>query len=202
MNSNRFDSVARQCAALGHRRTLLKAVLALIALTVGRRVPAAAGQVACPGGSAENQLCNDSGCVTPCASRRDCRSKHDDPCVRNTCVEGYCSSIIIECLPGSQCYRGECYATSCVEDADCTVFDPCRWGSCGVGGRCEFTEIDPCAVCASHDDCAGNGPDTICCGSTCRGPCPAGTAMGKGCECQTTGVVSLDGVLVLDDASG
>jgi hypothetical protein len=29
-----------------------------------------------------------------------------------------------------------------------------------------------------------------------------GTVMGKGCECQVTGAANLDGVVVVDDASG
>ena len=64
------------------------------------------GQEVCPGGCAEGQLCTERGCMTPCANHRDCRSKHDDPCVSNTCVDGVCTTAIIECLPGSECCRG------------------------------------------------------------------------------------------------
>ena len=203
MNPHRFDVFTKQLAALGHRRALLKGALAAIAVAARSGTPnGVAGQEACPGGCAENQLCTESGCVTPCANHRDCRNKHDDPCVSNTCVDGFCATAIIECLPGSECYKGECFATSCEVDTDCTVFDPCLWGRCGADGHCEFTELDPCVICASDDDCLGSGPNTICCDSACRRPCPVGTLMGKGCECQANGSASLDGVIVRDDASG
>ena len=134
----------------------VKGALAAIALTAWGGLPKEViGQEACPDGCAENQLCTDRGCVTPCANHRDCRNKDDDPCVSNTCVDGFCASAIIECLPGSECYKGECYATTCELDTDCTVFDPCRWGRCGVDGHCEFTELDPCVICASDEECLG-----------------------------------------------
>ena len=203
MNPDRFDVFAKQLATIGHRRALLKGALATTAFTawVGL-AKVVVGQEACPASCAENQLCTDRGCMTPCANHRDCRDKHDDPCVSNTCVDGFCTTAIIECLPGSECYKGECYATTCELDSDCTVFDPCRWGRCGVDSRCEFTELDPCVVCASDDDCLGSGQNSVCCGSACRRPCPDGTLMGKGCECHVNGSASLDGVVVHDDASG
>jgi hypothetical protein len=203
MNPDRFDVFARKLATVGHRRALLKGALATTAFTAwGGLAKVVVGQEACPASCAENQLCTDRGCVTPCANHRDCRDKHDDPCVSNTCVDGFCTTAIIECLPGSECYKGECYATTCELDSDCTVFDPCRWGRCGVDGRCEFTELDPCVVCASDDECHSSGQNSVCCGSACRRPCPDGTLMGKGCECHVNGSASLDGVVVHDDASG
>jgi hypothetical protein len=160
-----------------------------------------ASQEACPAGCVENQLCTDRGCVTPCANHRDCRDKHDDPCVSNTCIGGICTTAIFECLPGSECYKDECYGTTCVLDCGCTVVDPCRWGRFGVDGSCEFTELDPCVICASDDDCPGSEQYSVC-GGACRRPCPDGTVMGKGCECHIYGSASLDGVVVHDDASG
>jgi hypothetical protein len=203
MNPHRFDVFTRQLVTPGHRRALFKGVVVAIAVAARSGLPGVAvGQAVCRDGCADNQLCTDRGCMTPCAKHGDCRSRHDDPCVSNRCVDGFCTSAIVECLPGSECCKGECCATSCELDSDCTVFDPCRWGRCGVDGRCEFTELDSCVICASDDDCLGNGQDTVCCGSACRRPCPIGTLMGKGCECHANGSANLDGVTVHDDASG
>ena len=203
MNPRQFDVFTRRLAALGHRRALLRGVLAMIAVAARSGLPAGVyAQRSCAGDCAENQVCTENGCETPCANHRDCRNKHDDPCVLNTCEDGFCTTAIIECLPGSQCYRGECFATSCLEDTDCTVFDPCQWGRCGAEGRCEFTELDPCVICVSDDECLSSGPNTVCCGGACRRPCPDGTVMGKGCECQVYGSANLDGIVVHDDASG
>jgi hypothetical protein len=203
MNQDRFDLFARRVAASANRRALFKAALAATALgawTGLERVVVA--QEACPGGCAEDQICSERGCITPCANHRDCRSKHDDPCVSNMCTDGVCTTAIIECLPGSECCEGECCATTCELDDDCTVFDPCRWGRCGVDSHCEFTELNPCVICASDEDCLGSGQNTICCGSACRRPCPVGTLMGKGCECHANGSANVDGIVVHDDASG
>ncbi len=203
MNPHQFDAFTKKLATLGHRRALLKGAPAIIAVAVRGGLPNGVdGQESCPDGCAENQLCAESGCVTPCANHRDCRSKHDDPCVSNTCVDGFCTSAIIECLPGSECYKGECHPTSCELDADCTVFDPCLWGRCGIEGHCEFTALDPCVICDSDEVCLSSAPNTVCCDGACRRPCPDGTVMGKGCECQAFGSVNLDGMVVRDDASG
>ena len=203
MNQQQFDRFARRFATAADRRTLFRAVVATIATNAlsGLR-SAAVGQESCPDGCAEDEVCTDSGCAIPCTRHPDCRNKHVDPCVWTRCVDGICVSAIIECLPGSQCYKGECYATSCEADTDCTVFDPCLWGRCGADGRCEFTELDPCVICTSDDECLTTAPNTVCCGGACRRPCPEGTVMGKGCECQVLGTVSLDGIVVHDDASG
>ena len=203
MNPDRFDVFAKKLATVGHRRALLKGALATTAFTAwGGLAKVVVGQEACPASCAENQLCTDRGCVTPCANHRDCRDKHDDPCVSNTCVDGFCTTAIIEWLPCSECFRGKCYATTCQLDSDCTMFDPCRWGRCGGDGRCEFTELDPCVLCASEDDCLGSGQNSVCCGSACRRPCPEGTLVGKECECHVNGSASLDGVVVHEDARG
>ena len=96
-----------------------------------------------------------------------------------TCVDGVC-----------------CPGQACGEDCICER---------GVNGTivCTGTRgIVACSQCASDDDCVGNGQDTVCCGSACRRPCPMGTVMGKGCECQVTGAANRDGVVVVDDASG
>ena len=203
MQQHRFDLFARRFATAANRRALFKAALtALVVDAYSGLGSVVVGQEACSSGCAENQLCTNRGCVTSCMNHRDCRNKHDDPCVSNTCVDGFCASTIIECLPGSECYKGECFATSCELDSDCTVFDPCEWGRCGVDGHCEFTELDPCVMCASDEECLSSGPNTICCDGACRRPCPGGTVMGKGCECQVSGSANLDGIVVHDDASG
>ena len=178
MNQYRFDLVAKRFATAPNRRALFRAAVAAVAVDalsgLSRRV---AGQEVCPGGCAEEEICTERGCMTPCGNHRDCRSKHDDPCVSNMCSDGVCVSTIIECLPGSECCEGECCATTCELDSDCTVFDPCLWGRCGVDGHCEFTELDPCVICASDDDCLGEGQNTVCCDGACRRPCPTGTLM-------------------------
>ena len=203
MDQHRFDHLARQLAAAADRRALFRAALMAIAVNaLGGSGSAVIGQETCPDGCGEGEVCAERGCVTPCANHRDCRSKHDDPCVSNMCIDSVCTTAIIECLPGSQCCEGECCATSCELDTDCTIFDPCRWGRCGVDGRCEFTELDPCVVCVSDDDCLGSDPNTVCCDGACRRPCPIGTLMGKGCECHAHGSASRDGIVVHDDASG
>ncbi len=203
MNPHQFDVFSKRLAALGNRRALLKGALATVAAAVRGGLPnEVVGQEECPGGCAEDEICTDSGCVTPCTRHPDCRNKHVDPCVWTRCIDGVCVEAIIECLPGSECYKGECYATSCEIDSDCAAFDPCLWGRCGIDGRCEFTELDPCVICANDEECLSSAPNTICCDGACRRPCPDGTVMGKGCECQVFGSVSLDGTVVHDDASG
>src|SRR5215216_2597055 len=138
MNPDRFEVFAKQLATVGQRRPHVNGDPPPTAFTPwGRPAKVVVGQEACPASCAENPLCTDRGCVTSCANHRDCRDKHDDPCVSNTCVDGFCTTAIIECLPGSECYKGECYATSCELDTDCTLFDLCRWGRCGVDGHCE-----------------------------------------------------------------
>jgi hypothetical protein len=203
MNQQQFDRFTRRFASAANRRALCRGLVATIAVNaLGGLGRVAVGQEACPGDCAEDEICTDRGCVTPCTRHPDCRNKHHDPCVSTRCIDGACVTAIIECLPGSVCCKGECCVTTCEFDADCVVFDPCLWGRCGVEGRCEFTELDPCVTCVSDDECLGNGQNTVCCDGACRRPCPVGTLMGKGCECHAIGSVSLDGVVVHDDASG
>ena len=202
MHVHHFDFLARRLATAPNRRRFLTAAasIAVFALSGLRRN--AAGQEGCEGGCAEGEVCTGGLCITPCENHRDCRSKHDDPCVSNICLRGVCTSAIIECLPGHECCDGECCPKSCDFDVDCAVLDPCLWGRCGVDGRCEFTVIDPCHVCASDIECTNSGQNTVCCDGACRRPCPVGTVMGKGCECQAPGLAALDDVVVVDDASG
>jgi hypothetical protein len=203
MNQQQFDRIARRFATAVDRRALLRAAVAtMVAHALGGLGRVAAGQEVCPDGCAEDEICTDRGCVTPCTRHPDCRNKYDDPCVSNRCIDGVCVTAIVECLPGSACFDGECFPTSCELDTDCAVFDPCRWGRCGVDGRCEFIDLDPCVICAGDEECLGSGQNTVCCDGACRRPCPAGTLMGKGCECHAYGSTNLDGVVVHDDASG
>jgi hypothetical protein len=203
MNHHQFDRFARRIATAADRRSLVRAMMAAIAVhALGGLERVAVGQEPCRGDCADDEICTDRGCMTPCTRHPDCRNKHVDPCISTRCIDGVCVTAIIECLPGSVCCKGKCCATSCELDSDCAVFDPCRWGRCGVDGRCEFTELDPCVVCASDDECLGSEPNTVCCDGACRRPCPIGTLMGKGCECHATGSASLEGIVVHDDASG
>jgi hypothetical protein len=202
MRLHRFDLMTRRLATARDRRSVLRTTASIVAFALTGLHRKAIAQEACPEGCVEGDVCTAGVCMTPCDNHRDCRSKHDDPCVSNTCLEGFCNSTIIECLPGHECCEGECCPTSCDFDVDCTILDPCWWGRCGVNGQCEFTEIDPCHVCATDQDCIDSGPNTVCCDGACRRPCPSGMVMGKGCECQATGSATLDGVVVVDDASG
>lgn len=203
MKAHRLDLVARLFARAHDRRRLFEAALSAIAtLVLGGLRTDVVGQEACPNGCAEGEICTDRGCVTPCENHRDCRSKHDDPCVSNMCIDAVCAMAIVDCFPGHECCEGECCPKSCELDVDCAVVDPCRWGRCGASGQCEFTELDPCIVCSTDAECAGSGQNTICCDGSCQRPCPEGTVMGKGCECRANGSASLDGLVILDDASG
>ena len=170
------------------------------AQAVGRHPPLAAQEM-CPDGCPEGQSCLNGACVVTCANDRDCRSKHDDPCMLNQCVDGVCVQAIVDCMPGYECCEGSCCPIGCTVDADCAVLDPCRWGRCGESGQCEFTDVDPCITCASDAECV-DGVNTICCGGACQRPCPEGTVMGKGCECRADGSATLNGPVVRDDASG
>jgi hypothetical protein len=118
------------------------------------------------------------------------------------CLDGVCFAAIVDCLPGYECCEGSCCPAGCSDDSACVVFEPCWLGRCGAEGQCEFIELDPCVVCVWDDECLVAEPNTVCCGGTCRRPCPEGTVMGKGCECGSIGLTSMDDVLVIDDASG
>ncbi len=200
MDSGRFDELTRRLATLLDRRRLLGATSAAIA-AFGRERGAYAQDECrerCPSGS----RCVGGECVAGCDNDRNCRSKHDDPCVLHACVDGSCVAAVIDCLPGHECCGGSCCPSGCVSDADCVLFGPCQWGRCGADGQCEFLDIDPCTVCLLGQDCAGEASNTVCCGGMCRRGCPEGTFMGKGCECGTDGSATLEGIVVRDDASG
>lgn len=202
MDPRGFDHFTRLLAVPSGRRCLGRGVLAAAATIAFRRFDRAAAQVDCPGGCLEDQVCGDGYCVRPCANHRDCRSKRDDPCILNQCLDGVCVEAIVDCLPGYECCEGSCCPRGCERDDECVVLEPCRWGRCGLGGQCEFTELDPCVICASDLECQGGGPNTVCCGGACQRPCPTGTVMGKGCECRADASATLDGLVVRDDASG
>ena len=190
-------------ANLGHRRALLKAALAAMAFgTLSGQCKVVIGQEAA---LAVAPRTSSAPIAVASLHARTIATAAASTMIRVSRIcatDGFCATAIIECLPGSECYKGECCATTCELDDDCTVFDPCRWGRCGVDSHCEFTELDPCVICASDEDCLDSGQNTVCCGGACRRPCPVGTLMGKGCECQAIGSVNLDGVVVHDDASG
>jgi hypothetical protein len=203
---HRIDELARWFADRQSRRGVLRAALAFAATTIMmlNRPRDVRGQE-CPEGCSEEQSCIDGMCQRPCQTHRDCRSKkHDDPCISNTCVEGFCVEAIVDCLPGFECCRGECCPKSCTNDDECAILAPCHFGRCGEAGICEFMALDPCLTCVSDAECAASGPNTVCCFGSCRRPCPEGSLMSKGCECRADGSAALngDGLVVRDDASG
>ncbi len=201
MNHRQFDNFTRNIASAADRRHFLKAFFGGAVALVGLRNRGAAQQD-CRGSCPEGEICGAGGCFVPCENDRDCRSKHDDPCVSMMCSDGACLSTIIDCLPGYECCEGECCPRGCDTDSECAVLDPCTWGTCGSNGHCEFLELDSCVSCATDAECMNNGNNTVCCENYCRRPCPDGTMMGKACECQVGGVPSRDGIFVRDDASG
>ena len=202
MEHRQFDSLTRLFARRRDRRSMVRGVAAFIAVTWGLARRSVLAQTDCPDGCPEGETCLGGVCLRPCATDRDCRSKKkDDPCMLNTCVDGYCVAAIANCQPGYECCRGECCAKSCWDDAECAVLDPCRIGRCSEEGVCVFTALDPCPHCQSDQDCRNGDANTVCCDGACKRPCPSGTVMGKGCECRADGSVT-DGLIVRDDASG
>lgn len=199
-----IDALARRLAGGPSRRELLRGVLAAAVALIATGPGEALGQE-CAEGCGEGEGCLGGFCQRTCQTHRDCRSKKkDDPCISNTCVEGFCLQAIVDCLPGYECCRGACCAKACAQDEECAIIDPCRMGRCGVEGVCEFVELDPCLVCESDLECATGGPNTVCCGGACRRPCPEGMVFGKGCECWANGSAEMNGngIVVRDDASG
>lgn len=201
MESRRFDQLARRLGIARNRRQVFSVLGgAVFSMASSRAAPAAQDECVsrCPSG----EYCADGICVPGCQDNRDCRDKHDDPCLLNQCIEGVCASAIVDCLPGYECCEGSCCPAGCSDDSACVVFEPCWRGQCGAEGQCEFIELKPCFVCEWDDECLASAPNTSCCGGSCRRPCPEGTVMGKGCECGAIGLTSMDDVLVRDDASG
>jgi hypothetical protein len=200
----RIDDLARRFADRRSRRRLLRTIFAMAVTAVAFRPHHVRGQE-CPEECAEGQSCLDGMCRRSCLTHRDCRSKkHDDPCISNTCVDGFCVEAIVECLPGYECCRGECCSKSCTNDDECAIIAPCHFGRCGEQGICEFIALDPCLACSTAAECVNSGPNTVCCEGSCRRPCPEGTIMSKGCECRADGsaINNGDGLVVRDDASG
>src|SRR4051812_15014894 len=102
MDDERIDSLARTLASYQRRRGLLWSALAVAVFFIpGART--ARAQDDCGGACYDGQLCQHGICVTPCANDRDCRSKKDDPCVLNTCIDSVCIQAMAECLPGYEC---------------------------------------------------------------------------------------------------
>lgn len=201
MEPRRFDRLARRLGAAGNRRSVLTILVAAVAAGAWRPAPADA-QDACATRCQSGEYCADGVCVPGCRNDRDCRDKHDDPCILNQCIEGACAAAIVDCLPGYECCQGSCCPAGCSDDSACVVFEPCWRGQCGAEWQCEFIELNPCVMCEWDDECLASAPNTTCCGGVCRRPCPEGTVMGKGCECGAVGLISMDDVLVRDDARG
>jgi hypothetical protein len=201
MESGRFDALSRRIGAVQDRRRLLSLLGGAVLTALGRNA-ALAAQNECASRCPSGEYCAGGVCVPGCRNNRDCRNKHDDPCLLHQCIEGVCASAIVDCLPGYECCTGSCCPAGCSDDSQCVVFEPCWRGQCGTDGQCEFIELNPCVVCEWDDDCLDSAPNTTCCEGACRRPCPEGTVMGKGCECGAIGLTSMDDVLVRDDASG
>jgi hypothetical protein len=201
MESRRFDDLSRQLGSVRNRRRMLSVLGGAVVSGIWSHA-ARSAQDECATRCESGSYCSDGECVPGCSNHRDCRSKHDDPCLLHECLGGVCVSAIVDCLPGYECCEGACCPAGCSDDSQCVVFEPCWRGQCGTAGQCEFIELDPCVVCEWDDECLASAPNTVCCGGACRRPCPEGTVMGKGCECGTIGLTSMDDVLVRDDASG
>jgi hypothetical protein len=98
----------------------------------------------------------------PCAQDADCLDGDADACTGATCVDGFCTYFIVDCIPGHICCgNGACCPVeeggSCLADTDCLVVseDPC------AGTRCEGGSCVPfLATCAPDFACCGNG---VCC---------------------------------------
>lgn len=203
MEARRFDELTQALARRQTRRGVFACVAFLFALFGARASVSAAVQDDCPGGCPAGEVCRIGACWTACETHRDCRSKHDDPCILNTCEDGICRSAMAGCLPGYECCKGECCPKSCKDHAECAVFDPCRRGECAPDGFCSFVIYEPCEPCQSDAECAtGHGLNTTCCAGMCKRPCPVGTVMGKGCECEAHSPGTQNGLVVRDDASG
>lgn len=202
MDGNTFDRMTRELGTRPGRRGVLRMALALFGALAGGRDILVRAQEPCLEGCPADQICSNGVCLRPCENHRDCRSKRDDPCILNQCIDGVCIEAIVDCVPGYECCEGSCCPKGCAFDLDCAVLDPCRWGRCGESGQCEFSEIDPCLICDSDLACAAEPLNTVCCGGSCQRPCPEGTVLGKGCECRADGSASLNGPVVRDDASG
>ena len=201
MESRQFDELTRRLGSGQDRRRVLAVLGGAVVAGIWPHA-ASFAQAGCSTRCASGEYCADGVCVPGCRNDRDCRNKHDDPCMLNQCIDGVCASAIVDCLPGYECCQGACCPAGCSDDSACVVFEPCWRGQCGAEGQCEFIELDPCVMCEWDDECLGSAPNTACCDGACRRPCPEGTVMGKGCECEGIGLTSMDDVLVRDDASG
>jgi hypothetical protein len=97
--------------------------------------------------------------ATPCSQDADCLDGDADACTGATCVDGFCSYFIVDCISGHICCgNGSCCPVeeggSCLADTDCVTVsdDPC------AGARCEGGSCVPfLATCAPDFACCGNG---------------------------------------------
>ena len=121
MDDERIDSIARAMAGLQDRRSLMRGAVLVIAAVLPMQRRRVLAQDDCGGQCPQGQQCQRGICITPCANDRDCRSKKDDPCILNTCINGICIQAIADCLAGYECCRGECCPKRCGVDAECAV---------------------------------------------------------------------------------
>lgn len=201
MDHQRFDDLARLISGRRGRRGFLRGLATALLAATWIRDTSRAAQTDCPERCDDDEVCHGGICRKLCEVDRHCRSKKTDPCMLDLCIDGFCEQAIVDCQPGYECCDGACCSKPCADDAECAVFDPCLIGTCSEG-LCVFSALDPCLTCESDDDCTNAGHNVICCEGVCRAPCPDGTVMGKGCECQADSSAVIHGIVVRDDASG
>ena len=150
MDGQRFDCIVRTLETSGDRRAVLQAAIASLFALLGSRLIVREADA------------QDSLAPEACTDDADCLDGDTDSCRGATCVNGFCTYFIVDCISGYTCCgNGECCATGeeggCLADTDCapTSDDPCE------GVRCDGGNCAPFLVaCAPGLACCGNG---VCC---------------------------------------
>ena len=149
MDERKFDRIARSWATRTNRRRALRlvAIGSLVAWCHRARRDSAAQEILGP---------------TPCSQDTDCLDGDADACTGATCLDGFCSYFIVDCIAGHICCgNGSCCPVeeggSCLADTDCEAAseDPCEGARCDGGSCVPFR-----AACPPDFACCGNG---VCC---------------------------------------